>query len=47
MPPWGAQLGDEKIWKVLAYLETLPKQDRPGIGAPDYAPPAPAAGGGS
>jgi cytochrome c oxidase cbb3-type subunit 3 len=47
MPPWGSQLGDEKIWKVLAYLETLPKQDRPGVGAPDYAPPAPAAGAGS
>ena len=50
MPPWGAQLGDEKIWKVLAYLETLPQQSEPGVGAPDYVPPpaaatAPAAGG--
>jgi mono/diheme cytochrome c family protein len=50
MPPWGAQLGDEKIWKVLAYLETLPRSDEPGVGAPDYAPPAapaaaPGAGG--
>jgi cytochrome c oxidase cbb3-type subunit 3 len=47
MPPWGAQLGDEKIWKVLAYLKTLPQQSQPGVGAPDYAPPAPAAGAGS
>jgi cytochrome c oxidase cbb3-type subunit 3 len=41
MPPWGAQLGDEKIWKVLAYLETLPRQEAPGVGAPDYVAPAP------
>jgi len=34
MPPWGPQLGNEKIWKVLAYMETLPKSDRPGVGAP-------------
>lgn len=50
MPPWGAQLGDEKIWKVLAYLETLPTRSEPGLGAPEYvAPPAapPTAGGGS
>jgi cytochrome c oxidase cbb3-type subunit 3 len=49
MPPWGPQLGDEKIWKVLAYLETLPQQSAPGVGAPDYVAPsqaaAPAAGG--
>jgi len=45
MPPWGAQLGNEKIWKVLAYLETLPRSDAPGVGAPDYeAAPAGAAG---
>lgn len=43
MPPWGAQLGDDKIWKVLAYLETLPKASQPGVGAPDYAPPPAAA----
>jgi len=43
MPPWGAQLGTEKIWKVLAYVETLPKSEAPGVGAPDYAPPASAA----
>jgi cytochrome c oxidase cbb3-type subunit III len=43
MPPWATQLGDEKIWKVLAYLETLPKQSAPGLGAPDFAAPAPAA----
>jgi cytochrome c oxidase cbb3-type subunit 3 len=48
MPPWGAQLGAEKIWKVLAYIETLPRSSAPGLGAPDYQPPAPAApsGGG-
>ncbi len=34
MPPWGAQLGTEKIWKTLAYLETLPKSSEPGVGAP-------------
>lgn len=34
MPPWGAQLGTDKIWKVLAYVETLPKSDEPGVGAP-------------
>ncbi|HVN41089.1 MAG TPA: c-type cytochrome [Myxococcota bacterium] len=43
MPAWATQLGDEKIWKVLAYLETLPKQSAPGLGSPDFAPPAPAA----
>lgn len=42
MPPWGAQLGAEKIWKTLAYLETLPRTREPGLGAPDYQPPAPA-----
>ena len=49
MPPWGAQLGDEKIWKVLAYLETLPKHSEPGLGAPGATAPgaaaAPAAAG--
>lgn len=39
MPPWGPTLGTEKIWKVLAYMETLPKSDDPGVGAPDYEPP--------
>ena len=38
MPPWGTQLGDEKIWKVLAYLETLPRSSQPGMGAPGVAP---------
>jgi cytochrome c oxidase cbb3-type subunit 3 len=38
MPPWEAQLGAERIWKVLAYLETLPRSDEPGVGAPDVAP---------
>ena len=49
MPPWGAQLGTEKIWKALAYLETLPKSQRAGPRrarltrrAPAH-PPAPAA----
>jgi len=41
MPPWGPQLGPDKTWKVLAYLETLPKAEAPGVGAPDYAAPAP------
>jgi len=43
MPPWGPQLGSDKIWEVLAYLETLPKTSEPGFGAPDYVPPAPPA----
>jgi cytochrome c oxidase cbb3-type subunit 3 len=34
MPAWESQLGTEKIWKVLAYLETLPKQAGKGMGAP-------------
>jgi cytochrome c oxidase cbb3-type subunit 3 len=41
MPPWGTQLGSEKIWKVLAYIETLPQTDEPGVGSPDYVAPAP------
>jgi cytochrome c oxidase cbb3-type subunit 3 len=41
MPPWENQLGADEIWKVLAYLETLPRRSEPGIGAPDYTPPAP------
>ena len=45
MPPWGAQLGAEKIWKALAYSETLEKSDAPGVGAPDYVPPTPTGGG--
>jgi cytochrome c oxidase cbb3-type subunit 3 len=36
MPPWGAQLGTEKIWQVLAYLETLPRSDDHGLGSPEY-----------
>jgi cytochrome c oxidase cbb3-type subunit III len=36
MPPWGPQLGTEKIWQVLAYIETLPKRDEPGIGSPEF-----------
>lgn len=43
MPPWGPQLGGEKIWEVLAYIETLPKTTEPGFGAPGYVPPAPPA----
>jgi len=41
MPPWGTQLGTEKIWKVLAYVETLPKTDVPGMGAPGVGPAGP------
>lgn len=40
MPPWGAALGAEKIWKALAYLETLPRTSEPGVGSPDYVAPA-------
>ncbi len=36
MPPWGPQLGTEKIWQVLAYVDTLPKRDEMGIGSPEY-----------
>lgn len=39
MPPWGSQLGSEKIWNVLAYMETLPTTSEPGVGAPDYVAP--------
>jgi len=41
MPPWGAQLGNDKIWQVLAYIETLPRVDEPGMGAPGVGPPTP------
>jgi len=41
MPPWGAQLGTEKIWQVLAYMETLPQTDEPGMGAPGVGTPTP------
>lgn len=34
MPGWETQLGGEKIWKALAFLETLPKSPQPGFGAP-------------
>ena len=43
MAAWAALLGNEKIWKVLAYVKTLPKTSEPGFGAPDYVPPLPAA----
>jgi cytochrome c oxidase cbb3-type subunit III len=39
MPAWGPQLGSEKVWKVLAYVDSLPKSDRAEFGAPDYSPP--------
>jgi len=45
MPPWGPQLGSEKIWQVLAYLETLPRVTTPGVGSPDYQPAGQAAAG--
>ena len=47
MPAWESQLGADKIWKSLAYLETLPKSEQPGLGSPDYAPPAGAVQGAS
>lgn len=42
MPAWGQQLGSDKVWRVLAYMETLPKSDQPGVGAPTDAAAAPA-----
>ena len=36
MPPWGTQLGSEKIWKVLAYIETLEKSNTFGVGSPEF-----------
>jgi len=52
MPGWGPLLGADKVWRVLAYLETLPKSEQPGVGAPDApgiagAPAAPAPAPGS
>ena len=47
MPAWESQLGSETIWKSLAYLETLPKSQQPGLGAPDYTAPAGSAPGAS
>jgi cytochrome c oxidase cbb3-type subunit 3 len=44
MPAWGQQLGSEKIWKALLYLEKLPHSDVPGIGAPGVAGPLGAGG---
>lgn len=37
MPAWESQLGSEKIWKVLAYIESLPTTEEPGVGAPASA----------
>ena len=39
MPAWGTQLGPDKVWRVLAYVETLPKSNVPGAGAPGYQTP--------
>jgi cytochrome c oxidase cbb3-type subunit 3 len=36
MPPWGPQLGSDKVWKVLAYVATLPKRSEPGVGSPEF-----------
>lgn len=47
MPPWQTQLGADKIWKVIEYVNTLPRSDEPGVGAPDYQPPAAAPAAGS
>ena len=46
MPPWKSQLGSEKIWKVLAYMETLPRSDVPGVGSPEHAAAGAGASGG-
>lgn len=51
MPPWGPQLGTEKIWQVLAYMETLPRRSEPGVGSPEFeaaraAAAQPSGGGG-
>ena len=47
MPAWAAQLGTDKIWKVLAYIETLPKSDEPGVGSPEFEAAKAAAAGGT
>lgn len=47
MPGWLPQLGPDKVWKALAYMETLPRTQAPGVGAPDFKPPAAAGVGGS
>jgi cytochrome c oxidase cbb3-type subunit 3 len=39
MPAWEAQLGTDKIWKALAYMESLERSREPGVGAPGFAPP--------
>ena len=39
MPPWQSQLGSEKIWQVIEYVNTLPDSDEPGVGAPDFQAP--------
>lgn len=36
MPAWESQLGSEKIWKALLYMQSLPRSDGPGMGAPGY-----------
>ncbi|HEY5657975.1 MAG TPA: c-type cytochrome [Myxococcota bacterium] len=46
MPPWKSQLGSEKIWKVLTYIEALPRSDEPGVGAPQNAATGAGASGG-
>jgi hypothetical protein len=40
MPSWKALLGTEKIWKALAYVETLPRSAEMGLGSPGMALPA-------
>lgn len=47
MPPWGAQLGSEKIWKVLAFMETLPRQEGSGSAVPTSGVEPSGAGTGS
>jgi cytochrome c oxidase cbb3-type subunit 3 len=36
MPPWGTQLGADKIWKILAFVDTLPTSEEPGVGSPEH-----------
>jgi cytochrome c oxidase cbb3-type subunit 3 len=45
MPPWGTQLSDDEIWSALAYMETLPRESTPGVGAPKEAADAAGSGG--
>ena len=39
MPSWKSLLGGEKIWKALAYVQTLPRSNEMGLGSPGMALP--------